>query len=165
MQAVRTFTFEETEDLALVKSIITHPAIYQGAKDDSSPPPAECDVLETQARYVLVRCDDGEIGGLFALWPHSRIVWEVHTCLLPHVWGEDALEIAKGLLAWTWDNTPCVRLVTSVPDCNRTALSFAKKSGMTEWGLNPTAFLKHGRYHAIHSLGITNPCFRSMEHQ
>ena len=161
METATAFTFERTEDLVLVKSILTNPAIYQGAKDDFSPPPDQFEVNDG-FQWILARID-GELMGLWALAPQSHILWEVHTCLLPEAWGEDAAAAAKEFLEWVWTETTCLRLFTRVPACSRTAMAFAKKAGMKESGIEPMAFKKHGKLWDMYTLGISSPYISTAE--
>lgn len=146
---------ERTHDMALVREIIRHPKIYGPASDDFSPP-RETFEPEQGPWYILLKEED-KILGLWALCPHSQIVWEVHTCMLPTAWGTKARDAAQLLLSWVWENTTCVRLITQVPDSNPVALRFAENAGLVEYGRNPFAFQKHNRLYTVHELGITRP--------
>jgi len=148
-------TFERTRDYALVKSIITHPAVYPYVSDDYSPAPKDFKPFEHDALwYVLVK-DGEELLGLWMFSPESEICWKVHTCLLPNAYGERAKLAAKQMAKWIWDHTACLRIVTDVPEYNRLAYHFAKKAGMTEYGRNPKSYMKSGILYDQILLGVS----------
>ncbi len=146
-----------TTDMVLVRFIVTDSRIYGRMSDDFAPDLKDYVPLQHD-EMIYLRADlDGAPRGIFALIPHSRIMYEIHTCLLPEMWGSPAAEAAQALLAWTWANTSCLRLITSVPAFNRTALAFAKRAGLTEYGTNPMSYMKRGQLWDITMLGISKP--------
>jgi RimJ/RimL family protein N-acetyltransferase len=150
-------TFERTTDWSTVKAIVTHPKIYQAVSDDGSPAPEQWEPIQNEvAWYVLVK-DDAEVLGLWAFYRESVACWQVHTCLLPSAWGEKARDAVRALVPWVWANIPCLRVVTEVPEYNRRALRFAQIAGMTQYGLNPKAYMKGGKLYDIIELGISRP--------
>jgi RimJ/RimL family protein N-acetyltransferase len=147
--------FERTTDASLVRSVLTDPAIWRGISDDSSPAREEYEpAMSETIWYVAVR-DRAELLGLFVFVPQNAVCWEVHTCLLPHSWGDRAAQASREMSAWIWANTPCRRIVTTVPSFNRLALRFAKEAGLTQYGVNPASFIRDGRLHDQHLLGIS----------
>lgn len=154
------FSFEPTLDPDEIKAIITHVKIYPHVVDDFSPSRAEYNpVMHPAVLYLIVRDEakKGELQGLFFFHPINTIQFEVHTCLLPHCWGSAARQIAREMLTWLWANSPCERLVTTVPEYNRLALVFAKAAGMVEYGRNPQSFMKGGKLIDLILLGIGRP--------
>jgi RimJ/RimL family protein N-acetyltransferase len=150
-------TFERTEDPELVRGILTHPKLYRMLSDDFSPACEDFQpVFNEHLWYVLVQ-SGSKVGGLFFFHPHNAICWEVHTCLLPELWGPPAIEAARGVIQWLWENTPCRRLITQVPDYNRLALKLAKNAGMRAYGRNPKSFQRHSQLHDVLLLGISKP--------
>lgn len=146
-----------TKDLGLIRSIITNPAIYGRMSDDFAPPPDQYQPIENEEMvYVAVEVA-GVTQGIWAFIPHNRIMYEAHTCLLPAAWGAVASVAAKLMAEWMWRETQCRRLITSVPEFNRTALRFARSAGMTEWGRNPMSYQKHGRLYDQIMLGMSKP--------
>ena len=146
---------EQTEDLALVERIIRDPAVYPHVSDDDSPPAAEFRA-HPELVYVAVRDYAGELLGCFVLMPHTRRLWEVHTCLLPIARGR-GLAAARELLAWVWQHTDCERLITQVPDYNRLALKLAERAGLEQYGRNPRAWLRGGELVDLIQLGTNRP--------
>jgi len=84
--------FERSTDYALIRSIITTPAVFRHLTDDNSPSAEDYQPIEHEAIwYVIVRdsyCGDEELLGLWMFHPLNSICWEVHTALLPNAWGE-----------------------------------------------------------------------------
>ncbi len=151
------FTFHPDSDADLIKGIITHEKLYDDVTDDFSPSRAEYEpVMHPSVLYLIVR-DHGTLQGLFFFHPINAVTFEVHTCLLPHAWGHAARLIAREMLKWLWQETDCVRLVTSVPEYNRKASIFARAAGMKEYGRNPESFMKGGQLYDILLLGISRP--------
>lgn len=153
-----TFTFEFTEDVALIRHCICEPRVYRRCADDYAPP-AEDFQPRMNHGLLYVLCWRGrELIGLWILLPHSPILYELHTCVLPEHWGPTALAAGLALLSWIWDNMRCQRLITAVPVYNRPALKIALRAGFIEWGVNSQATMKWGRLHDVTMLGISRPC-------
>lgn len=143
----------ELQDMQLVKDTITNEAIYPHVTDDFSPEASAYVPAGEPMKYAGVYVE-GQYFGLFAVHPHSVVLWEVHTCLLPKAWGACAIDCAKALIDWVFSHTTCERLITSVPSTNRLALRLARKAGMVEWGTNPASFRKGGKLVDLVMLGI-----------
>ncbi len=158
--------FERTTDLVLIRKILTHPRIWPWITDDGAPDREQFQPTPAGEHvwYVLV-WDVAELLGLFIFHPHNSVTWEVHTCLLPKSWGERATRAAVGVQAWLWAQTDWQRIVTTVPANNRLALRFARRAGMVEYGLNPKSWLKDGKLHDQHLLGISRPSDTTKERE
>jgi len=151
--------FERSHDRGLIRRIITAPTVWRMAADDGAPPAEKFRIGDHESLWYVLAYDQDELLGCFALIPETSTCWQVHTCLLATAILEPgrSLAAASGLIQWVWDNTPCVRITTRVPEFNRLALRFAKMSGMIQWGVNEMSFLKHGKLHSQVYLGITKP--------
>lgn len=125
--------------------------------DDFAPPREEFQPAPPDTTiYVLVEVD-GQPKGLWALVPQSRILWEVHTALLPEIWGTTAKLAAPMLLDWVWSNTACQRLFTVVPQYARATRKFAMHAGMEECGTHEKAYMKDGELQDLIIMGINRP--------
>lgn len=145
---------ERTFDYELIKHIATHPKIYPHIADDGSPSAEEFEpIRDEHIWYVLVKAGTRPVG-VFTYVPQNFVCYEVHTCLLPEIWGTYSLQAAKMSIQWIFENTPCRRIVTNVPDYNRIALRFARQSGLREFGVNPKSYLHDGSLWDQHMLGI-----------
>lgn len=148
-------TLERTRDMELVRQIVTHPSVYGRSSDDSAPPPDKFMPVDSEAVYWIVARDDGELLGAWMLHPHNMICYEIHTCLWPCAYGPRALIAADGVRKWIWNNTPCRRIITNVPEDNRIALRFALRAGMKVFGFNEKSIMKHGEVIGQVMLGIS----------
>lgn len=132
-------------DVDRITETLRHPRIYPHITDDSCPvDPKEFYPSIGDPLVHLGVFDEDEYLGLFLVHPHSVFMWEVHTCLLPHAWGTRAVQAAKMLIQWVFDNTSCQRLITSVPQGNPLALRLARNAGMTVYGINPKSLQRDG---------------------
>jgi RimJ/RimL family protein N-acetyltransferase len=157
LMRTESMTFSRTTDAALIRSVMTDTRIWSAISDDGSPPREEFQPVICDAIWYVAVHDGAELLGLFMFTPLNTILWEVHTCLLPISWGDRAVAAARQLSPWIWANTQCRRAITSVPAYNRLALRLAKEAGMVEYGVNPQSFLKGGKLHDQHMLGISPP--------
>lgn len=147
----------ETSNATLIKRIMTHISVYDAISEDGSPLPSDYEPPDTDAvRYVLM-VEDDDILGLFMLVQHNAIMSEIHTCLLPWSHGPKAIQAAKIMERWVWDNTSVQRLITLVPTFNRLALAFARRAGMKQYGLNPKSYIKNDVLWDSVLLGLSRP--------
>ena len=148
--------FERTREGALIRRVLTHPSIYPHITDDSAPTPEQYVPNENDDIWYVTAKDADELLGIFILVPQNCATYEIHTCLLPCAWGARAAVAALGITPWFFAQIDrCHRIVTNVPANNRLALRFARKAGMTQYGLNPLSFLKAGVLHDQHLLGLS----------
>lgn len=149
--------FERTFDERLIRSVVTNPKVYQGVSDDFSPHASLFEPRLDAAIWHIAVYRENELIGLFIIWSQSLILWEIHTCILPTAWGADALEAAREIVPWIWENTTCERLVTNVPAYNVLAYRFALKAGMVQYGVNPLSYRKYGKLWNQYCLGMSKP--------
>lgn len=152
---------ERTRDWELIRRIVTDKSIYPKISDDKSPCVDCWKPDQSEAMHYLLATRGIDILGLFAVAPENGVCYKVHTCLLPHSYGEKATVAAKELISWVFTNLDCWRLITEVPDYNKLALRFAERAGMTQFGYNPASYLKDGKLYGMTLLGIskeTGPC-------
>lgn len=142
---------ERTRDMQLVAEILSHPAIWPHIHEDGTDEAAPHDL--DGFHWLLV--SDGAPAGVFLAHPRSAACYEVHTCLLPRIWGAGAARAAQLLLEHLFQVVGCEKVVTNVPTYNRPALRFAKASGMKVEGNNRSSFLRNGRLEDQIMLGIT----------
>lgn len=152
-----------TRDMVLVESIVRHPAIWPHVHDDGAADwrPIDCDGLD----WMLVTLDDGSPAGVFMVHGLNSYCREMHSCLLPRMWGSEAAQAAQMLLSWAFTDTMCEKMVTNVPAYNRAALRFAKAGGMTQEGINRASFMRNGVMIDQIMLGITKPEWKSCQQQ
>lgn len=148
------YNFDRSTDYDLIREIMTHPKMWSWISDDFAGAPDQFQpARHPELLYVLVR-DGEELLGMFLLVPHSPIMIEVHTCLLPNAWGLRASSAARDLPKWLALNTRCKRLITQIPDYNRLAVRFAESAGMEEYGRNLKAYMKNGELRDLVLMGM-----------
>jgi RimJ/RimL family protein N-acetyltransferase len=135
----------------LVREILAHPAIWPHIHEDGTEEP---DPLDHDGFHWLL-VSDGAPAGVFLAHARGSACWEVHTCLLPRIWGAGAAGAARLLLEHLFTAVGCLKVVTNVPAYNRPALRFAKASGMQVEGINRASFLRNGVLEDQIMLGIT----------
>lgn len=151
-QATSGWHFAFTRDLDLIRPAVCHETIYRNVVDDNAGP-AELFQPPEMCLYATVWQGD-EYCGIFGLVPHNFVLAEIHTALMPNVWG-DAAEVGRHFIAWVFETTKFQRLIGAIPEFNRMALRMAKLSGMTEYGVNPASYLKHGKLHSLIMVGVS----------
>lgn len=144
-----------TDDWDFIRTVATHPQLWDHLSDDFSGPREAWKPKEDEALVYLKVTDDHQCLGFFLLVQYSLVLWEVHTALLPAARGHRAREAAEALIAYDFTETPCRRLITSVPAYNRLAFHFAQRAGLTEYGRNPRAYQKRGELFDLILLGLS----------
>jgi hypothetical protein len=137
--------FNRTTDYELVRRILTRPRMYEYMGDDFLPP-VEQFVLNTDPRiwYVLVS-DEWRAIGLFCFFPENEICWAAHVAMLRKVHPALTHRAGDEIVEWLWRNTPCRRLIASVPASNPAAVRFGVQAmGLIRYGVNRRSFLKGG---------------------
>lgn len=98
---------------------------------------------------------DGDVRlGVFLGRRLNHVCYEAHTILLPIARGR-AVEAANAAIQWMFDNTPCMRLVTNVPEYNAAAIRLSECVGMTQFGRNTKSFMKGGKLYDELWFGIS----------
>lgn len=140
------------EDMDLIKSILMDKAIYPHIIDDG------CDEIHpkySETMIWLVITENSQVCGAFMVHQHNRATWEIHTCLLPICWGKKAQKAAKLMSSWFFNQPFNLKLITHVPEMNKTAHMFSLRSGMMLEGVNRKSFLKDGILYDQYVLGMT----------
>jgi RimJ/RimL family protein N-acetyltransferase len=150
-------TFERTRDWDYIRRVAQHEKLWPHLSDDFSGEREEWRPNESEHLVYVKVVDGDEPLGFFLLVPHSPVLWDIHTALLPSAWGARARAAAEGIVAWLWENTEAARLITAVPTQNRLALRFAQRAGMTEYGRNPRCYRKRGQLEDLILLGLSRP--------
>jgi len=122
-----------TRDVAYINSIIRHPAIYDAARDDTTPPPEKLTAapLVNKAGYFFLRIvatPSKTDLGMFMLEPMGR-GHVVHTFLLPTCRGARAVAAGKLGAAWIFTHTNTAVCVSHCWETRPEVLWFAKHVG------------------------------------
>lgn len=150
-----------TRNMQIVGQILSHPKISPHTREDGA---AELSPVDHDGFYWML-VDDGQPAGVFLVHARNAHCLEMHTCLLPRIWGAPAARAAQLLLAWAFGEAGCKKMVTSVPAYNRAALRFAKAGGMTQEGINRASFLHAGEMIDQIELGITEQEWKLCQQQ
>lgn len=148
-----------THDMALIASIMGHPAVWPHIHEDGAEAPAP--VVHDSLHWMLI--SDDQPAGVFLVHPVRAACYEVHTCLLPRIWGKGAAEAARLLIDHVFNGIGARKLITNVPASNRPALRFAKASGLQIEGVNRASFLRNGVMEDQTMLGITYKEWKSCQ--
>jgi len=146
----RSFDYDK-----VIRWIVNDPKVYPHISDDNSPRREDWRAVQSEDIWYIVVRLKGVKAGVFTFIPQNSICYEVHTCLLPIIYGERAIEAGRMARMWMFDFSPCRRIITNVPEYNRLALHYAMHCGMKEFGVNPKSYLKHGVLHDQIMLGIS----------
>lgn len=126
-------------DKELIFNTVTHPRIWPSISDDfcsiESYAPSEAGL------WIAIDCDG--YAGCFWLHAENSTTYQIHTCLLPSMWGRSA-EAANLAVRWVFENTPCKKIITLVPTNNPLALRLAKRCGFEIEGVVTKSIQKDG---------------------
>lgn len=153
-------TFERTEDMRLVREILTEPSCWRRMVDDLAPGVDEFDPRpRSELEYIVARENGGAIA-LFVLVDIESAV-EVHFCFRPKA-RLAIVRAGRAFVEWVWAETDIVRLIGPVPGHNGLALRLAKACGFTEIDKEGGAVRKDGQVYDRILLearrpGITTP--------
>lgn len=145
--------------MTLVAEIIGHPAIWPHIHEDGTDTPEPFD--HDGFHWLLV--SDDHPAGVFLVHAVRTACFEVHTCLLPRIWGAGSADAARLLIGHVFNQLGAKKLVTNVPASNRPALRFAKASGLQVEGINRASYLKNGVMQDQIMLGITDKEWESCQ--
>jgi RimJ/RimL family protein N-acetyltransferase len=147
--------FERTRDYALVRAILTHPAIWPWIGDDFAPPIDQWQPVEDERIWYVVARERGGLLGLFLFLPQSAVCWECHVSMLPEAWGGGALRAGREVIPWLAAHTGCRRLVAQIAASNPRAIRYAEACGFTRFGINSKSFMKSGKLEDQVLLGLS----------
>ena len=146
--------FCRTNDLELVKKILTSPDVYEHMGDDYTPPREEFEPNPHPDICYLIAGSWSSVTGLFTLIPNNRVCWTLHAAMLPDAGTAEKWAAARALPAWLEERTGCRRLVAEVPRTNAAAIIYGTHGiGMRYVGTHPKAFMKYGRLQDLIILG------------
>ena len=150
-------TFERTSDYGLLGALIRNPSLYPFFADDFSPPVEEAVAIENPGLWYILARDGEEVLGFWMFVPQNFICWDLHTVMPLDGLALAAMRELLGPGGWLWNNTPCLRVVTSVPAWNRIAHRFGLRAGLKEYGRNPDSYFKDGELYDQILMGVSKP--------
>jgi len=141
-------TFERTKDYGLVKIILTELDLYRHVTDDFAPSPEAFEANTHPSIWYVLVWEANKLLGMFCFLPQNDICWDAHVALFRGVKPDETRQAGREVMAWLWANTPCRRLVASVPRSNRAAVRYGlapEGMNLLPFGVNEKSFLKHGK--------------------
>lgn len=142
------------DDADFMRTVYGSEGMWAAISDDNTPALDEMDlsiIIKNPAVFVLIPDNIGT----FVFHPHNSVMYEMHSAVLPECRGRQSLEGARLAGMWMFENTPCQKIITLVPQGNVRADVLARKGGMTREGTLTKSFLRGGRLIDQHIYGIT----------
>lgn len=137
-------TVEPTDDLDLVRSIVTNSDVWKAARmHDGAPPKDQYHAPRIGFTYLLARRQGDPCGIIMLEFVSPRTI-RTHIAMLAYGWGNSSTQAALGAIDWAKHNTGCERLVAEIPTYNDLAIGLVKRIGMVEISRKKAAFLKNG---------------------
>lgn len=131
------------------RSISLDPKVWPMISDDG----CTKDFSYPESAMYLIAESDGERIGFFMLQSINSICVEVHTIFSPKAFGS-VIFYAKELIAWVFENTGFLKIITYVPSDNHKAKRLAEKAGMKVEGIIKKSYLRSGRLLDQYILGV-----------
>ena len=153
---------ERTRNMEIVREILAHKSIWPHIHEDGTTEPTPTD---HDALYWMLVLQDDNPAGVFLVHGRNAQCVEMHTCLLPCIWGSDANKAVRLLGDFIFYELGHKKVVTNVPAYNRRALRFAQANGMQIEGVNRASFLRNGQMIDQIELGITIGEWESCQQQ
>lgn len=143
------------DNIDLIKETMLKPYIWPHIHDDttSSDDFVPAEPVDGWIMYLGVFDDD--YCGFFLVVRKNSITYEIHTVLEKWCRGSRAIQAAKAVVEWIFDNTDCQRLVTEIPEGNIPAERLAINAGLSQYGLNEHSFKLDNVVKSVKLYGIT----------
>jgi hypothetical protein len=139
-------TFERTKDFKAVRAILTDPDLYDYMTDDFAPAREAFQVNDHPGIWYVLVSEGSSLYGMFVFLPDNAICWQVHVAFFRGASQQVTRAAGAGIVEWLWRNTPCRRLIASVPACNRAAVRYGVRAmGLVKYGVNEASFMKNGK--------------------
>lgn len=129
-----------TDDLTLVKALLTHPDNWPSLGNDDVP-----DEWEMPADWLYLVALSPEPCGVFALHEIDGESIGLHMAILRPYRGAGTLEAGMAALALIWAQTPAQRVLVRFEEWNKKARAAAVRSGFVEVGRIPGAVRRGGK--------------------
>lgn len=135
---------ELTQDVDVIKSILTHPSIYPVISSDLAPKPEDY-TPDTKGKVIMVGMVDDVPMALMILYPCNDVTAWCHVQVLPEYRKEHAYEFGIEAIAYAWDLLGVLKIVAQIPAIYPNVIAFAEKCGFTQEGVNKNSHLKDGK--------------------
>lgn len=141
-------------DLEEVERIIGHPSVVDYISDDEEVDPellAYICLSQSERFIVLMPAKDT----LFVLTKINSITYEVHTCIVEGTARKKAIKNTLKAMDYMFNETPCEKIISYIPEFNRRATIFSMLCGMEKEGLVKKSFKKKHKVWDLILVGIT----------
>lgn len=115
-----------------VQDVLSCPSAHRWSSDDNKDT-----IEEINPSHIYYLCP----GGFFLFIPKSRVEYDSHVAFKRSAWGNT---LERGFDAINYMSRFCKKLTCEIPEDNNLALSYAKKLGFVEEGINKQSFLRGG---------------------
>lgn len=151
-------TFSRTENLDLIRFMLTDPKAYRRMANDSAPAPEDLPVRTIPGiDYILAEAENVPLALFLVDYRKTGPgIAEVHFCYSPDVWGR-ALFVAIGFVEWVWANTSFHSLIGEIPSYNPLARALAVAVGFRDAGLAEKTVRKNGMEYRVSVLHLERP--------
>lgn len=152
------YSFEQTEDVAVIKSVLAHPACYRFLHDDFAPAREEWEpIIHPMVKYFAC-LKNGAVIGMFIGSLHSAVEVEIHTSFLPTAWGRDVRKAAIEFREWIWATFPSIqRIIGKVLPSNKASMRYAEAMGFKAFGIDHKSFMFDGKLQDQIYFGMSRP--------
>lgn len=141
----------------MFQRVFSHDSVFNSSKDDGVQNDADTAqrVLE-DPRYIALMPHKN---AAFIFMAVNYIMYEMHVAIIEGDTRKKGLQHAVESSRWMFQNTPCQKIITYIPEYHLRALMFAKVCGMKKEGTLKDSFLVDGKLHDLVVLGATKDKF------
>ena len=132
------------KDIDKANAIFGHDSVYFDTIDDFVDPDGRYRIGESFINSPICYVLSPNDFSVFVFVPVNGVTYEAHTAILPAGRGKKGIEAGKSVLSWMFTETRCLKIITWIPEINRSAGFFAKACGLLNEGINIKSFMKNG---------------------
>jgi len=143
------------KDKDRINDIFTDISVWDSISDDGCDDDIKTKIAETFLYNPNVYILNPMPNAVFVLIPQNAITYEVHTAIKQESRGRVGFKAGRDAIKWMFENTGCQKLISWVPEFNRSALVFASMNGFDIEGTSKKSFLKNGELFDQILVGLT----------
>ena len=147
-----SLTAARTLDFGIAYDIANNEVIFDAFTEDNASPYMPNIVNEF---WILMITETGEIAGCYRLNSFLNRAFEIHAFILPEYRDKYAKLSGIKILEWCVEFLDFDKITTYIPKIYKNVYHFTRSMGFKEEGFNRSCFLKNGKLHGMHLLGIT----------
>jgi hypothetical protein len=141
----------------MLQRVLTHKSVFYSAADDG---------IKNEGDIATPVLEDPK---LIVLMPHkntafifigvNHIMYEMHVAIIEGDTRKNGVKHAISAARWMFNNTPCQKLITYVPEVHDRSIMFAKVCGMEQKAVLQDSLLKNGKLENLVLLDATKDKF------